>query len=111
MMPWANIWKTEPLSPASVSVAAPSMTSPMCETDEYAMTYLRSVWAIAESAPYTTLTQAIVPTSQVSASAPSGRSPMPTRTTPYAPSVINTPAWSIETAVGADAWPSGDHVG
>ena len=51
MMPWANIWKTEPLSPASVRVAAPSMTSPMCETDEYAMTYLRSVCAIAESAP------------------------------------------------------------
>ena len=34
MMPCANIWKTEPFSPASVSVAAPSMTTPMCETDE-----------------------------------------------------------------------------
>ena len=34
MMPCANIWKTEPLSPTSVSVAAPSMTTPMCETDE-----------------------------------------------------------------------------
>ena len=32
--PWANIWNTAPLRPASVSVAAPSMTSPMCETDE-----------------------------------------------------------------------------
>ena len=29
MMPWANIWKTDPLRPASVSVAAPSMTTPM----------------------------------------------------------------------------------
>ena len=34
MIPWANIWKTEPSSPGSVSVAAPSMTNPMCETDE-----------------------------------------------------------------------------
>jgi hypothetical protein len=23
---------------------------------------------------------------------------------------MSTPAWSIETAVGAEAWPSGDHV-
>ena len=51
MIPWANIWKTDPLSPASVSVAAPSITSPMWDTDEYAMTYFRSVWAIAEKAP------------------------------------------------------------
>src|SRR5436309_875817 len=56
--PWANIWKTEPLRPASVSVAAPSITSPMCETDEYATTYFKSTWAIAERAPYTTLMQA-----------------------------------------------------
>ena len=34
MIPWANIWKTEPFSPASVSVAAPSMTIPMWETEE-----------------------------------------------------------------------------
>ena len=27
---------------------------------------------------------------------------------PNAPSFISTPAWSIETAVGAAAWPSGD---
>jgi len=27
------------------------MTIPMCETDEYAITYLRSVCAIEESAP------------------------------------------------------------
>ena len=39
------------VEPASVSVAAPSITRPMCETDEYAMTYLRSVCAMAESAP------------------------------------------------------------
>ena len=29
----------------------PSITTPMWETEEYAMTYLRSVWAIAEKAP------------------------------------------------------------
>ena len=29
MIPWANIWKTAPPSPASVSVAAPSITIPM----------------------------------------------------------------------------------
>ena len=82
MTPWANIWNTEPLSPASVNVAAPSMTIPMCETDEYAITYLRSVCAIEESAPYTMLTHAIVPTSHARSTAPSGRSPIPTRTTP-----------------------------
>ena len=38
--------------------------------------------AIAESAPYTMLTQAIPPISQASSRAPSGRRPMPTRTTP-----------------------------
>ena len=32
--PCANIWNTEPLRPASVSVAAPSITRPMCDTDE-----------------------------------------------------------------------------
>jgi hypothetical protein len=51
MMPWANIWKTDPFSPVAVSVAAPSITTPMCDTDEYAITYLRSVCAIALSAP------------------------------------------------------------
>ena len=29
---------------------------------------------------------------------------------PNAPSFISTPACSIETAVGAETWPSGDHV-
>ena len=82
MTPWANIWKTEPFRPASVSVAAPSMTIPMWETDEYAMTYFRSVCAIADSAPYTILMQAIMPTSQARSAAPDGSSPMPTRTTP-----------------------------
>ena len=51
MMPCATIWKTAPFSPCSVSVAMPSMTMPMCDTDEYATTYFRSVCAIALSAP------------------------------------------------------------
>jgi hypothetical protein len=80
--PWANIWNTEPFSPASVSVAAPSMTRPMWETDEYAMTYLRSPCAMAESAPYTMLMQATPPTSHARSAAPSGSRPMPMRTTP-----------------------------
>ena len=35
---------------------------------------------------------------------------MPSRMIPNAPSFIRTPACTIETAVGADMWPSGDHV-
>ena len=34
MMPCANIWKTAPFQPSTVSVAAPSMTMPMWLTDE-----------------------------------------------------------------------------
>ena len=51
MMPWANIWKTDPFNPFTLSVAAPSITTPMCDTDEYAMTYFRSVCESALSAP------------------------------------------------------------
>src|SRR5512143_2013629 len=39
--------------------------------------------------------------------APSGRSMIPTRRAAKAPSFINTPAWNMETAVGAATWPSG----
>ena len=35
---------------------------------------------------------------------------MPTRRMPNAPSFIRTPAWSMETPVGAATWPSGDQV-
>ena len=34
MIPCATIWNTAPFSPCSVSVAMPSMTMPMCETEE-----------------------------------------------------------------------------
>ena len=46
------------------------------------MTYFRSVWAIAEKAPYTTLITATVPTSGAHSCAASGRSVIATRTTP-----------------------------
>ncbi len=35
---------------------------------------------------------------------------MPTRSAAKAPSFISTPAWNIETAVGAATWPSGDQL-
>ena len=34
MTPWANIWKTAPFSPSTVSVESPRPTMPMCETLE-----------------------------------------------------------------------------
>ena len=46
------------------------------------MTYLRSVWAMADSAPYTMLTVAIVPMSGTQSCVPSGSSPIPSRTIP-----------------------------
>ena len=56
------------------------------------------------------LMTAMVPTSGAQYTVPSGRRSMPTRTRPYAPSFMSTPACSIDTAVGAEAWPSGDQV-
>ena len=35
---------------------------------------------------------------------------MATRRMAKEPSFINTPAWSMDTAVGAATWPTGDHV-
>ena len=46
-----TIWKIAPFQPLMFSVAAPSMTTPMWLTDEYAMMYLRSFCDMAESAP------------------------------------------------------------
>ncbi len=42
--------------------------------------------------------------------APSGINHIAARKQPYDPNFINTPAWSIETAVGAATWPVGDQV-
>ena len=56
------------------------------------------------------LTTATKPTSGAHATAPSGSIMNPTRMIPKAPSFISTPACSIDTAVGAEACPSGDQV-
>ncbi len=55
-------------------------------------------------------TTATAPTSGAQVTAASGASTIPTRITPNAPSFINTPACSMLTAVGAEAWPSGLQV-
>jgi hypothetical protein len=55
-------------------------------------------------------TTATAPTSGAQAAAASGASTIPTRITPKAPSFISTPAWSMLTAVGAEACPSGLQV-
>jgi hypothetical protein len=41
---------------------------------------------------------------------PSGHRNMPTRRMPKAPIFINTPAWIMDTAVGAATCPTGDQV-
>src|SRR3990172_3433667 len=57
-----------------------------------------------------TLTRASPRISGAQNFAPSGSSMMPTRNAAKAPSFIKTPAWNIETAVGAATWPSGDQL-
>src|SRR5678815_3232370 len=42
--------------------------------------------------------------------APCGRSMIPTRKAANAPNFIKTPAWNMETAVGAATCPSGDQL-
>src|SRR5512132_907807 len=42
--------------------------------------------------------------------APSGNNIMPTRNAANAPSFISTPAWNMDTAVGAATCPSGDQL-
>ncbi len=57
MTPWENICIPAPTSPfraftpAAATAANPIMTSPMCETEEKPMTYLKSVWIMAINAP------------------------------------------------------------
>ena len=53
---------------------------------------------------------ATAPTTGTQKRVPSGKRTMPMRMTPKAPSFMSTPACSIDTAVGADACPSGDQV-
>ena len=49
--PWATMPNTAALRPKLVSVAIPSMTKPMCETDENAINRFMSVCARQQSAP------------------------------------------------------------
>jgi hypothetical protein len=51
VIPCATIMNSAPFTAASVIIAAPSTTNPMCETEEYATSFLKSVWLIAHSAP------------------------------------------------------------
>src|SRR5512146_266897 len=108
--PCENICTPEPVRPSRESVEKPSMTRPMCETEEKPTMYLKSVCTKAMKEPYTTATAAHSITSQDQCLAPSGSSMMPTRRAANAPSFISTPAWNIETAVGAATWPSGDQL-
>ena len=45
MMPWATMPKIAALMPTEVSVAMPSITNPMCPTEEKAISRFRSFWA------------------------------------------------------------------
>ena len=45
MRPWATMPKIAALMPNVVSVAMPSITKPMCATDENAISRFMSVWA------------------------------------------------------------------
>src|SRR5581483_3103741 len=87
--------------------AKPIETSPMWLTDEKPMTYLKSRCRKAMNAPYTTLIKVSKMIQGRCTRAPSGRNCTPTRSAAYAPSFINTPAWIMDTAVGAATWPSG----
>jgi hypothetical protein len=49
--PWFTIWITAPLAPSGVRVKIPSITNPMCETDEYATRRFTSDCIIATIAP------------------------------------------------------------
>ncbi len=71
---------------------------------------LKSRWVSAAVAPYTAPMTPRTIRPGIQKAAPSGISWMPRRMMPNAPSFISTPACTIETAVGADMWPSGDHV-
>ena len=51
MRPWATMPNTAALMPKSVSVAMPSITKPMCATDENAIRRFMSRCARQPSAP------------------------------------------------------------
>ena len=53
--PWLSICSIAPVIAVVLSISSANSTMPQCDTDEYALIYLRSVWTQAEKAPYTML--------------------------------------------------------
>ena len=51
MRPWATMPKMAALMPKSVRVEMPSITNPMCATDENAIRRFMSLWARQPRAP------------------------------------------------------------
>ena len=49
--PWLKLTATAPSMPITVPEAMPSIAKPMCDTDEYATSFLMSVCANATAAP------------------------------------------------------------
>ena len=79
-------------------------------TELYPMTNFQSFCVIAAQPAYRTLKHARIARRLAQCRAPSGNSGNASRMMPYAPSFFSTPACIIEAAVGAAAYPSGDHV-
>src|SRR5207247_887302 len=51
-MPWLIITRSAPCTLWSVRAQMPSITKPRCATDEYAISFLKSGWTSATSAPH-----------------------------------------------------------
>ncbi|MNF18944.1 hypothetical protein D3C80_2233540 [compost metagenome] len=45
--PWAIICTRPPETPRSLKMKKPSVTKPMCATDEYATSFFMSFWTMA----------------------------------------------------------------
>ncbi len=50
--PWLSICSTAPTPPCVFSTKMPSVTKPICATDEYATSFLRSFCTVETAAPY-----------------------------------------------------------
>ena len=56
MKPWEIICSTAPSMPCVLKMNNPNVTKPMCDIDEYAMSFFMSVCTSATSPIYTTAT-------------------------------------------------------
>ena len=79
-------------------------------TLEYAINFLKSVCAIAQSAPYTILIRAKMASRNANFCANSGKIGKLIRINPYVPIFNRTPARMTLIAVGASTCASGSHV-